>query len=342
MLVHPHYFRHRPETPMDPLSHVLSLLKPHNYLSGGFRAGGDWSIQFPDQQRGIKCSLIVAGACWLVVEGVADAVYLRAGDCILLPSGRPFRLATNLTMASLDAEPIFADPNRSPIVSLNDGDDFLLISNRFSLTDSHATLLLNMLSPIVHIPYEPDQTTLRWPVERMMQELQDPQPGSFLVMQHLAHMMLVQALRVHLKDGLKGGVGWLFALADKQMSAAIAALHDNPARRWTLQDLAAVAGMSRSSFALKFKQTVGTSPMDYLTHWRMLLAGDQLKHSREPIAAIALSLGYESESAFSTAFKRVMGCAPRHYTHGRGAPLAFKSEEMQPLFSSEHTLVAAQ
>ncbi|HBF32468.1 AraC family transcriptional regulator [Rhizobium sp.] len=326
---------------MDPLSHVLSLLKPHNYLSGGFMAGGAWSIQFPDQQKGIKCSAIVAGECWLIVDGVADAVYLKAGDCILLPSGRPFRLATDLTMDPLDAEPIFADPNRSNIVSLNSGGDFLLISNRFALTDSHATLLLNMLSPIVHIPYAQDQTTLRWWVERMMQEMQDPQPGGFLVMQHLAHMMLVEALRLHLKDRLNGGVGWLFALADKQMSATMTALHDDPARRWNLQDLAAVAGMSRSSFALKFKQTVGTSPMDYLTHWRMMLAADRLKHSREPIATIALSLGYESESAFSTAFKRVMGCPPRHYTHSRGATLAVKSEMHQAL-PDEHPLAVAQ
>jgi AraC-like DNA-binding protein len=90
-------------------------------------------------------------------------------------------------------------------------------------------------------------------------------------------------------------------------------MHADPARRWTLNALASHAGMSRSSFALKFKQTVGQAPMEYLTRWRMLLAGDRLAHSDEPIAAIALSLGYESESAFSTAFKRVMGRAPRQY-----------------------------
>jgi AraC-like DNA-binding protein len=75
--------------------------------------------------------------------------------------------------------------------------------------------------------------------------------------------------------------------------------------------------MSRSTFALKFKGTVGASPMEYLTHWRMLLAGDRLVNSSDPVSAIALSLGYESESAFSTAFKRVMGCAPRHYASRR-------------------------
>ena len=132
-----------------------------------------------------------------------------------------------------------------------------------------------------------------------------------------AYMMLVQALRLHLEEGLKGSVGWLFALADKQMSAAINSMHDDPAHRWTLQELGKRAGMSRSPFALKFKQTVGESPMEYLTRWRMLLAGDKLTNSSDSISVIALSLGYESESAFSTAFKRMMGCSPRQYSRGR-------------------------
>jgi AraC-like DNA-binding protein len=132
-------------------------------------------------------------------------------------------------------------------------------------------------------------------------------------------MMLVQALRLHLAEGSRGGVGWLFALADKQMSAAISAIHADPAHRWTLQELAERVGMSRSTFALRFKQTVGASPMDYLTRWRMLLAGDRLANSSDPISAVALSLSYESESAFSTAFKRVMGCSPRQYARGRNA-----------------------
>jgi AraC-like DNA-binding protein len=103
------------------------------------------------------------------------------------------------------------------------------------------------------------------------------------------------------------------------MSAAINAMHDDPAHGWTIQKLAEQAGMSRSTFALKFKETVGKSPMDYLTRWRMLLAGDRLVNSSDPVSVIAVSLGYESESAFSTAFKRVMGCSPRQYARG-GSP----------------------
>jgi AraC-like DNA-binding protein len=151
----------------------------------------------------------------------------------------------------------------------------------------------------------------------MMQELREQQPGSFLVAQHLAHMMLVQTLRLHQPEELGANVGWLYALADKQLAEAINAMHEDPAHRWTLGELAERAGMSRSIFALKFKAKVGAPPMEYLMRWRMLLAADRLINSGEPISSIALSLSYESESAFSTAFKRVMGRSPRQYGSGR-------------------------
>ncbi len=301
---------------MDPLSDVLSLLKPRSYMSGGFDAGGKWSIQYP-QHQGIKCYAVVSGQCWLSVEGVPDAARLETGDCFLLPRGRPFRLASDMTLTPVDALTIYSTARNGGIASCNGGGDFFLVGGHFILSGNHAGILSGMLPPIVHIRKESDKAALRWSLERMMQELRERQPGGFLVVQHLAHMMLIQALRLHLAEGLTGGVGWLFALADKQMGAVINAMHEDPAHRWTLQVLAERAGMSRSSFALKFKETVGASPMEYLTRWRMLLAGDRLANSSDPISVIAPSLGYESESAFSTAFKRVMGCAPRQYGRGR-------------------------
>jgi AraC-like DNA-binding protein len=162
----------------------------------------------------------------------------------------------------------------------------------------------------------------------MMHELREGQPGGILVAQHLAHMMLVQALRLHLVEKSRGAVGWFFALADERLSAAMGAMHGDPAQRWTLQELAERAGMSRSSFAAKFKETVGATPMEYLTRWRMLLAADRLENSDDPISVIAFSLGYESESAFSTAFKRVMGCSPRQFSRAPKPDAQSKGEEM--------------
>jgi AraC-like DNA-binding protein len=298
---------------MDPLSDVLSLLKPRSYSSGGFDVGGDLSIQFP-RHEGIKCYAVLSGEGWLSVEGVPDAVRLNTGDCFVLPSGRPFRLATDLASTPIDARTILEKKRSGSIFTVNGGGDCFIAGGHFALSGDHAGVLLGMLPPIVHLQTESDKAALRWALERMRQELREPQPGGFLVAQQLAYMMLVQALRLHLAEGLKGGVGWLFALADKQMSAAIHCMHEDPGHRWTLQELAGRAGMSRSTFALRFKETVGSSPLDYLTRWRMMLAGDKVKSSGDPISVIASSLGYESESAFSTAFKRVMGCSPRQYS----------------------------
>jgi len=301
---------------MDPLSDVLSLLKPRSYMFRGFDVGGQWSIQFP-RHSGIKCYAVVSGRVWLSVEGVADAARLDAGDCFLLPRGRPFRLASDLTLPAVDALEVFSTGRDGAVATYNGGGDFFGVGGYFDFAGDHADILLGVLPPIVHIREESDRAALRWSMERLMQELRAPQPGGFVIAQHLAHLMLVQALRAHLAEGSKGGVGWLFALADKQMGAAITAIHADPAHRWTLQGLAARAGMSRSSFALKFKATVGASPMEYLTRWRMLLAGERLASSGDPVSVIALSLGYESESAFSTAFKRVMARSPRQYGRGR-------------------------
>jgi AraC-like DNA-binding protein len=301
---------------MDPLSDVLSLLKPRSYMVRGFDVAGPWSIRFAPKE-GIKCYSLLAGQCWLAMDGVPEPVQLKSGDCILLPSGRAFRLASDLALEPVDVEAYISAAPGGGIASFNGGGECFGIGGWFDFGGKNAEILLSVLPPIVHIRKESDKAALRWCLERMMQELREPQPGGILVAQHLAHMLLVQALRLHLAEGSGGGVGWLFALADKQMSAAINSMHDDPAHRWTLQELGKQAGMSRSTFALKFKQTVGASPMEYLTRWRMLLAGDKLVNSDDPISAIALSLGYESESAFSTAFKRVMGCSPRQYSRGR-------------------------
>ena len=300
---------------MDPLSTVLSLLKARSYMSGGFDMGGEWSIQFA-RHDGIKCYALVSGQCWLAVEGVSPAVHVVAGDCFLLPSGRPFRLASDLSLPPVDASSIFRFPLQGAIAQYSGGGGCFGIGGHFALAGD-SSILLEVLPPIVHLAKESDRAAMRWSLERMMQELRDPQPGGSLIAQQLACMMLVQALRLHLSERANGGVGWLFALADPQIGAAIGCIHNDPAHRWTLRRLAEHARMSRSAFALKFKQVVGTSPMEYLTRWRMLLAGDKLANSADPLSVIAASVGYESESAFSTAFKRVMNCSPRQYARGR-------------------------
>ena len=298
---------------LDPLSEVLALLKPQSLSSGGFMVPGDIAVYFPKHQ-GVKCYAMLAGECWLVVEGVADPVLLRAGDCFILPRGLPFQLTTDLSLEPLHYTAAWSRLSKtSEVPEFTEGARYMA-GGFFAFTGSHVEMILHSLPPIVHIRRESDKAAMRWSLERMREELRDPQPGSSLIAQQLAYMMLIQALRLHLADSASAGPGWLSALSDKHMSIAIAGMHNDPSYRWTLQALAERVGMSRSVFALRFRETVGATPMEYLTRWRMLLAADRLNNSSDGLAAIAQSLGYESESAFGKAFRRVMGCSPRQYT----------------------------
>ena len=301
---------------MDPLSDMLSLLRVRSYMSGGFDAGGDWSLHF-DQHEGIKFYAVVSGECWLSVDGVADPLHVKSGDCFLLPRGRAYRMASDMAVTPVSAVVFLSTAQNGRVNLYNGGGHFFSVCGNFELVGEHADILLGVLPAIVHIHKDADKELLRWCVDQMMQELRDARPGNALVIEHLSHMMLVQALRLHMTEDPNGRPGWLFALGDKQVGAAIKFMHDDPARRWTVGLLAESVSMSRTVFALKFKRMVGTTPMEYLTHWRMLLAADRLSNTDDSIAMISASLGYESESAFSTAFKRVMRCSPREYTRRR-------------------------
>ena len=297
---------------MDPLSEMLSLLKLQNYVSGGFVVSAEAGFEFP-RHPGIKCYAAVSGSCWLLFEGADEAVRIDEGDCVLLPQGLPFCLATDLSL------PCVTFP--CEVEARKPGDEILydeaggcsIVGGHFPLTGRPSEWLLNSLPSIVHIHREADKETIRWSLERMREELQHPQPGGSLMAQQLAYMILLQALRLHLQERDAEGVGWLFALADPPMRTAITWMHDTPGHKWTLQGLADRVGMSRTVFAQKFKKRVGMTSMEYLTRWRMLLAGDRLKGSDDSVAAISSSLGYETESAFGRAFKRFWGRSPREY-----------------------------
>ncbi|AXC11652.1 Transcriptional regulator, AraC family [Acidisarcina polymorpha] len=297
---------------MDPLSEVLALMKPQSLSCGGLMMPDDLAVLFPKHQ-GVKCYAMLAGECWLVVEGESEPVLVRPGDCFLLPRGVAFRLTTDLSLEPVHYTIAWGRLGRTNVVpDISEGARFMA-GGFFGFTGSHAELLLQSLPPIVHLRSEADKAAMRWSLERMREELRDPQPGSALIAQQLAYMMLIQALRLHLADAGSARRGWLSALTDKHMSVAIASMHNEPGHPWTLESLAVRVGMSRSVFALRFRETVGATPMEYLTRWRMLLAAERLNSSADGLSVIAQSLGYESESAFGKAFRRVMGCSPRQY-----------------------------
>ncbi|WP_232298728.1 AraC family transcriptional regulator [Granulicella tundricola] len=252
---------------------------------------------------------------------MSEPILLRAGDCFILPRGLPFQLTTDLSLKPVHYTIALSRLNsHSALPAMSEGTRYMA-GGFFGFTGSHAEMLLQSLPPIVHIRRESDRDAMRWSLERLREELRDPQPGGSLIAQQLAYMMLIQALRLHLASATQAGGGWLSALTDKHMSLAISSVHNNPGHPWTLEALAARVGMSRSVFALRFRQTVGATPMEYLTRWRMLLAADRLKNSTDGLSTIARSLGYESESAFGKAFRRVMGRSPRQYTRSNQVQL---------------------
>jgi AraC-like DNA-binding protein len=304
---------------MDPLSDVLSLLRPRAYVTGALSAGGEWSLRLAAHEP-IKCYCVVKGECWLSMEEVREPTRLQAGSCLLLPHGKPFVIASDLTLQPRDARELVSAPRTyNGVLRISPGDDFLVLGSHFAL-EGDARFLLDVLPPVVLLEREWQGESLRWAVERMLREMRDPQPGGRLIAQQVAYTLLVQALRLHLADDSRPGTGWLFALADSHMRAALSCMHQEPARAWTVRDLARSAGMSRTAFAQAFKRSVGTSPIDYLTQWRMTLAAKRIQDAGETISRIATALGYKSESAFSAAFKRHWGRSPREHTRARRAP----------------------
>ena len=204
----------------------------------------------------IKCYAVTSGACWLAVEG--------AGEPVLLQAGRLLPLATRLAVPSRKrsgpaarglAAPLSSAPATAKLVKLNDSVGVTLLGGHFQSAGPQAEILLGMLPPLVHLQSETDRETLRWAFDRMRQELTDLKPGGFLIAQQLACMIFVQVLRLHFDES--EGVGWLFALSDTYVGAAIAAMHRQPARRWTVAALALEVGMSRSGFAARFGELVG-------------------------------------------------------------------------------------
>ncbi|MEV5177606.1 AraC family transcriptional regulator [Streptomyces flaveolus] len=297
---------------MDPLEDVLALLETRGHLSTSLVAGGQWAVRF-DAPSGVKFNAVRRGGCVLEVDGVDEAIALATGDCYLLTRPRPFTLSSGPEAAPISAGPVFARAEGG-VARVGHGDEVLLIGGRFSFGARAHELLLDTLPPVIHVPAGTSQAeAVEWALAAIDRELQHRPPAATLMAEHLAVVMLIHVLRLHLAREPRALSGWLAGLADPAVAAALRAMHEAPARSWTVADLARVGAVSRSTLAARFKDTVGQGPLEYLTRWRIELASRRLRDGTETMAAIARSVGYGSESALSVAFKRVMGVTPRDY-----------------------------
>ncbi len=188
-----------------------------------------------------------------------------------------------------------------------------LIGARFVFSGAKANPVLDLLPPMIHVrASSASASVLRSMLHVVADETTAPELGAAVMINHLSHVLLVQALRAYLAGEERPG-GWFGALADSKIGAALALMHRDVARQWTVDDLASTVGMSRSSFALKFKMLIGQAPLDYWLQVRMRRAGQLLRNSSKTVASVAYAWGYESEKSFGKAFKRVMGCPPSSY-----------------------------
>jgi len=175
-----------------------------------------------------------------------------------------------------------------------------------------ARLLLEGLPPVVRVNVRGSNAGmwLEASVRYALAEARSPRPGGAGVLAKLSEILFIEVLRLHMNEQTEGRTGWLAGVSDRIVGAALQALHQRPAKAWTLDELARAAGASRSVLAERFQLLVGSSPMQYLTQWRMLLASNLLCRSNAPLSRIAEEVGYQTDTAFSRAFRREFGSPP--------------------------------
>jgi AraC-like DNA-binding protein len=296
---------------MDPLSQVVSLLKPRELTWGVRQARAPWAIRFP-QVKAVVFGQIIEGRCRVERED-REALKLGPGDFLLMAYPPQWVMSSEPGVEPVDLKAMPAEEARP-----NDeqrGDAVRFLAGHFLFSDPSADLLATLLPPVVHIrAADVAAGRLGLVLQLLGDEAAADRPGRSLLLDRLLELVLVEALRrrpVSL-DGARPGL--LAGLADPRISRALQALHADAARAWTVAELAREAGMSRAGFADRFAQIVGASPIGYLTAWRMSLAKAALLSAKAPMIEIAEMAGYASVRAFSTAFSRATGLSPSAYS----------------------------
>lgn len=291
----------------DPLAAIISLLRPQTVLSKVITGAGKWSIQKPRYEDPAFC-LLLNGSCYLALEGV-DAIELREGDFVLLPEMPSFTLASDL---HIGPTPVPLDHSRETHYGAESGPVTMrMLGGYFRFDHANAQLLVKLLPPLIHIRSEElGAARVRRIVELIGEEAGSQRPGRALILERLVEVLLVEALRFRSTSAAKEEQGLLAGLSDPGLATTLRQVHIDVTRRWTVEQLARTAGMSRAVFAERFARKVGMPPMQYLLEWRVALAKDMLRKERLSLAEVAERVGYQSASAFSTAFSRLTGHSP--------------------------------
>ncbi|WP_382304430.1 AraC family transcriptional regulator [Herbiconiux sp. UC225_62] len=296
----------------DPVADAIGLLRPSTVVGPSIRATGEWALRFEPFPH-VRTGGVVRGSCWLMLDG-HEPVLLQEGDTFLLGNPPPYVLAGTRDARPLAAAPVVAAAENG-LVRLGQAsdDDLYLCVGHIAFDDANAGLLTDLLPPLVVFRIgDPHGARLAQLIDLLAAEVGVSAAGGPLVQSHLAQILLVHMLRAHAAR-TERPTGWLGALNDDGIGAALRAMHADVAYPWSLEKLATISHLSRSAFAQAFKSRVGVPPLEYLIEWRMSLARDVLDRGTMSISELAAATGYLSESAFSTAFRRVVGCSPTQF-----------------------------
>ncbi len=316
---------------MDALSETLRVVRLVGaiFLHGRFTA--PWCYQSPHAdaaaplleptaERVVIFHMITEGECWVELDGQAP-VQLQAGDAVIFPQGHAHRMSSQPGLPPASGARLDAVLARRPrlLAYGGGGATCRLVCGYLACDARLARLLLAGLPPLVKVSVRGSSAGvwLEASLRYALAEARSPRPGGAGVLAKLAEVLFIEVLRLYMNGQDAGRTGWLAGVNDRIVGAALRALHAQPAKAWTLESLAREAATSRSVLAERFQALVGSAPMQYLAQWRMLMATHLLVRSNAPLAHIAQAVGYQTDTAFSRAFRREFGAPPATWRRRR-------------------------
>ncbi|MBA3875084.1 MAG: AraC family transcriptional regulator [Anaerolineae bacterium] len=300
---------------MDVLTDVLNTLELNGWLSSRRELVPPWRYEFAATKDSMF-HVISSGRAYLQVEGEDKPIRLEDGDVVLFPTGHPHSLYDDPMSPLTRLVHLDYNPQRGHQVDYSEGEEpkLLLLCGAFHFEYPHDFPLLNHLPKLIHIHGAQGHLEQGFAdmIRLIARESASQQPGAEVMLKRLTELLFIQVIRLWIAQQGEASVGWIGALHDQPISAALGLIHQSPERQWKVQELAEAAALSRSAFSARFTELVGEPPMTYLTRWRMLRATRLLKNEVR-METIADLLGYQSEAAFRKAFKREIGIPPAQY-----------------------------
>jgi len=301
----------------DPLGEALHVLRLSNSFYSRCEFTAPWGLDLPALPGSLMFHIVTAGSPWLEVDG-AESRQLQPGDLALTPHGEGHRLVSE---PGLPGVGLFALPRRElseryEILRIDGGGAATgLVCGMIRFDHPAARHLIAILPRVIVVDHAEAERSdwaiwVQSTVKVLAAEAAELRPGGETVITRLADVLVIQTIRVWIEGDPAAQTGWLGALRDRQIGRAIALIHRDPARDWSVARLAQEVAMSRSAFAARFTELVGETPMHYVARWRIQTAATWLREDGAVLADLALRLGYRSEAAFSRAFKRIIGVPP--------------------------------